>query len=247
MYTYKRVIRTPNSIEIEYYKSIKKVGKNYGGRQPKKSKTGSKQKLANQIRTTMKWERMIDCNFCENDYFCRFSAPFGTFDNEEAFMRCVRNWFARIKRRLKPLGIEFKYIGFRECGKLGKNWHLHIILSEEVTKVARKCWEYKNGGINLTPLYANHEYKKLAEYIRKDVQGEKRMMASRNLRKPEIEVREAKKREVKKLERGEMIEPPKGWYQVKDDAQLTVSDVTGASWYFKFRPLAFRNDKNRRF
>lgn len=247
MYTYKRTIRTPNSIEVEYYKSIKKVGKYYGGRKSNRGKSSAKQREANKVRNVLKWERMIDCNFCEKDFFCRFSAPFGTFCDEKAFMKHVNNWFRRIKRRCAKQGVEFKYIGFRECGKLGKNWHLHIILSEEATKVARECWEYKNGGVNLSPLYSNHEYKKLAEYIQKDIKGEKRMMASRNLLKPEIEVKPAKVREVRRLERGEMVEAPKGWYQVKDDAQLTVSDVTGASWYFKFRPLAFRNDKNRRF
>lgn len=247
MYTYKRTIRTPNSIEVEYYKSIKKVGKYYGGRKSNRGKSSAKQREANKVRNVLKWERMIDCNFCEKDFFCRFSAPFGTFCDEKAFMKHVNNWFRRIKRRCAKQGVEFKYIGFRECGALGKNWHLHIVLSREVTEIARECWEFQNGGVNLSPLYSNHEYKKLAEYIQKDIKGEKRMMASRNLLKPEIEVKPAKVREVRRLERGEMVEAPKGWYMVKDDAQLTVSDVTGASWYFKFRPLAFRNDKNRRF
>lgn len=247
MHTYQRIIKTPHSVEIEFYKSIREIGKNYGGRGVNKSLSPQKQKDANIIRTILKWERVISCNFCERDYFCRFSAPFGTFDDEEKFMKHVNNWFKRIKRRCDKLGIEFKYIGFRECGKLGKNWHLHIILSREVWKIASKCWYYKNGGMNFEPLYANHEYKKLADYIRKDVSGQKRMMASRNLKRPDVSVKKATRKQIRKLENGEYIEPPKGYYLVKDELITHINDITGANWYFKFRPLAFRNEKNRIF
>ena len=244
MYTYKRVIQTPNSIEVEIYQSIRKVGKSYGGRGINRGLSSAKQKEANNRRAVMKYERLIDCNFCEEDYFCRFSAPFGTFTNEDVFMKHVRNWFERIKRRCKKAGLEFKYIGFRECGKLGKNWHLHIVLSREVARIAKECWEYKNGGMNFTPLYASHEYEKLAKYIRKDVSGQKRMMTSRNLKKPEVEVRPAKRREIRKLERGEYPEPPQGWYQVKDECDISINDVTGARWYMKYRPLIYQTRKN---
>lgn len=246
MYTYKRVIKTPHSIEVEYYRSLKKIGKYYGGRGVNRGLSSEKQKKANQQRNKMKFDRLIDCNFCENDYFCRFSAPFGTFCDEEDFIRHVNNWFRRIKRRCAKQGLTFKYIGFRECGKLGKNWHLHIILSEAVTKIARECWEFKNGGINLTPLYANHEYEALARYIQKDVSGSKRMMTSRNLEKPEINVRQATRREIRSLERGEYIEPPQGWYLSKDELIHQISDITGASWYLRYRPIKYRANQNRR-
>lgn len=244
MYTYKRVIKTPHSIEIEYYRSFKKVGKYYGGRGVNRNLSSEKQRAANRVRNKMKWDRLIDCNFDDNDYFCRFSAPFGTFCDEEVFMRYVTNWFKRIKRRCAARGLIFKYIGFRECGKLGKNWHLHIILSEAVAKIARECWEFKNGGVNLTPLYANHQYEALARYIQKDIAGSKRMMASRNLTKPVVDVRPASRMEIRKLERGEFIEPPQGWYLSKDELIHQISDVTGASWYLRYRPTIYRGKKS---
>ena len=260
MYTYKRVIRCRHMMEVEVYNSIKKVGKNYGGRKTTRKLSAKKQRIANQLRAVRHWEQLIDCNFDEQDYFCRFSAPFGTFCDEQQFMRHIGNWFKRIKRQTDKLGITFKYIGFRECGKLGKNWHLHIILSADVVPIAMKCWYYPNGGINLTPLWQNRNYEKLAQYIRKDLtekkidgtddglsHGGKRMMASRNLARPEISVTRCSRREVRRLERGEWIEPPQGFYLDKDEITEEISDITGAAYYFKYRSLAFPAMKNRRF
>ena len=161
-------------VEVEIYNSIREVGKQYSGRGVNKMLSPAKQRVANEIRTIQKWERVIDCNFDERDFFCRFSAPYGTFCEEESFRREIGNFFKRIKRRCDKLGIPFKYIGFIECGKSGKNWHLHVILSETVTKLARECWYWPNGGINLAPLWQNRNYEKLAEYIRKDVAGQKK-------------------------------------------------------------------------
>ena len=249
MFTYKRTIICPHSVEVEVYNSIRKVGKQYGGRSVNRSLSPARQKAANQIRTTRKWERIIDCNFCEDDFFCRFSAPFGTFCDEESFMREVRNFFERIKRQCKKRGLVFKYIGFRECGKLGKNWHMHIILSAEVAKIAKSTWHYKNGGINFSPLWDNHSYEKLASYIRKDITdsdseqypAKKRMMASRNLERPEVKVKPCSRREIRRLEKGKEPEPPKGFSLVRDESVCTVNDWTGANYYFKFRRLdAFR-------
>ena len=245
MYIYKRIIKCPNSIEIEYYQSIKRIGKYYGGRGINKKLSSAKQKVANALRTIRKWAQVIDCNFNNTGWWCRFSAPFGTFDSEEKFLREARNFFDRIKRRCKKKNIVFKYVGFREVGKLGKNWHMHIVLSDEVRKIAQECWNYKNGGMNFTPLWNDANYEKLAEYIRKDVSGQKRMMASRNLTRPEITTRPASQKEILKLAKGKTIEAPKGYYQDKNiSTEFKINDITGASWYFKFRPLAFRNNYN---
>ena len=237
MKTYKRRIISGDIIEYEYYKSIKPIGKNYGGRLSKKSRTPEKLKKANQMRAIKNIQRLILCNYTPGeDWWCRFSAPFGTFTTEEDFRREVGNWLRRIKTRLKKDDIKLKYIAFIECGILGKNWHIHIILEDAVRKVAQECWNYKDG-MNFTPLYQRGNFEALADYIRKDVKGKKRIMTSRNLQKPEIKVFEAKKRELRKLERGEMIKIPEGYYLLKDDPEYNLNDITGASWYFAFRKL----------
>lgn len=236
-YIYKRTITTPESIQIEYYSSIRKVGKYYGGRGINKNATKARQKIANEMRTIRKWQNIIECNFTDKDWFCRFSAPFGVFDSEEKFMKEFKNFRDRVKRRCKKKGVPFKYFGFRECGKLGKNWHMHIVISDEVRAIAQECWKYKDGGMNFTPLYQDCNYKKLAEYIHKDVSGNKRMMSSRNLARPEVDVSPATQKEIRKLTKGAMIEAPKGYYYIEDEFEYYVNDITGAKWYFKFRRL----------
>lgn len=247
MITYKRVITCPHSVEVEIYNSYREVGKSYGGRGVNRSLSSEKQRKANELRAVRDWERVIDCNFSEEDYFCRFSAPFGTFTDERSFMQHVQNFFKRVSRECRKREIAFKYIGFRECGKLGKNWHLHVVLSKEAAAIAKCKWYYKNGGMNFTPLWDDHSYEKLAAYIRKDITGKgdedypakKRMMASRNLKRPEVTVKKCNRTEVRKLERGDYLEPPKGFHLDKDELAMSISDITGASWYFKFRPLVF--------
>lgn len=90
-------------------------------------------------------------------------------------------------------------------------------------------------GINFTPLYQDGNFADLAKYIRKDVCGKKRLRTSRNLTKPEVTVVEGKKREFKKLEKGEALPVPEGYYFYKDD--MWVNDFTGASYHFVFMQL----------
>lgn len=239
MHWYKRIIKCKNYTEVEVYSCFREVGKNYGGRGVNRSLTSEKQKAANAIRNTKKWSRIIDCNFDEQDYWCRFSAPYGTFCDEKSFLRCINSFFQRIKRRTSKLGVAFKYIGFRECGVNGKNWHMHIVLSREVFEIIQKdkLWKWPNGGINITPLYTDGEFEKLAAYIRKDIKGDKRLMASRNLERPVVTVKKVTRRQLKQLEKNMTMEPPKGFYLSKDEQFKEINDVTGAKYYFKFRKL----------
>lgn len=168
-------------------------------------------------------------------------------------MQHVQNFFKRIARECKKRGIVFKYIGFRECGKLGKNWHLHIILSKEVAGIAKSKWYYRNGGINFSPLWDNHSYEALAKYIRKDVTDEeseqypakKRMMASRNLDRPKVVVKKCTRRELRKLQRGEYLDAPEGFCLDSDKLDMNINDITGASWYFRYRKIAYRDTQKR--
>lgn len=246
MYMYRRTVISGDMVEKEYYRSIKKVGKNYGGRSKNRSLSPQKQKTLNNIRAEKNMQRLIMTNYREGDWFARFSAPFGTFITEEEFRRAVENWFSRIRYRCAKKNIKFKYIAFIECGKLGKNWHIHIIIKSKTRAIAQECWNFKDG-MNFTPLYQSGNFEKLARYIRKDVSGEKRIMTSRNLDRPVVEVREVKQKEFRRLERGEAVDVPDGYYLLKDDSNYNYNEVTGASWYFCFMPIAksaFRNLKN---
>lgn len=107
-----------------------------------------------------------------------------------------------------------------------------------------ECWPWKNG-INFTPLYQNGNYADLAKYIRKDVNGKKRLKTSRNLNKPEVKVVEGKKREYRKLERGEALPCPEGYYFYKDE--MWINDFTGASFHFTYLAINTRKSEVQGF
>lgn len=236
MFIYKRIIESGDMIEYEFYKSVRQIGKNYGGRRiSNHSLTPEKQKLANKLRSIKNIQRKINCNFKPRDYFLRLNCPY-TEMNEEKFEKVVSKFFRKIRDKLRKQNRKFKYIGFCECGKLKKNWHLHIIIERDVLELVEDLWPYE--GINFTPLYRRGNFEALANYITKEVNGEKRIKTSRGLKKPKVTVKEAGKREIKKLTNGEMIKIPKGYYMDNDETAWNY--VTGASWSFVFLPLAFR-------
>ncbi len=230
MYQYKVEINSGPMKEIKYYKSLRKRDKKNIGRALKKGMSPEKQKIANKIRSIKNAQRLILCNFKKGDIFARFSAPYEKFTEEE-FNKVVNNFFKRVRRRVKKENLKFKYIGYCECGKRGENWHLHIVIEKSIESIITDCWPWKNG-INFTPLYTQGNFKKLAEYIHKDVKGQKRLKTSRNLIKPNYKVTTPSKKEVKKIERGEMINIPADYHLVEDE--MTVNDYTGAAYSFTF-------------
>ncbi len=243
MYIYKAEIQSGPLLEIKYYRSNRKRDKKAIVRSINKNKTSEKNKRANKIRAEQNTRRLILSNFTVGDWFARFSAPYQEFSEAE-FEKEIKNFFRRIKTRVKKLNIDFKYIGYCECGKRGKNWHLHIIIENSVKDIAIDCWKWKNG-INLTPLYQDGNFADLAKYIRKDVNGNKRIKTSRNLKKPTVKVTDGKKREFRKIERGEMPETPSGYHLEHDE--MWVNDFTGASYYFAYMKNSRRqrNDLRR--
>lgn len=238
MNIYKATITSGPMLEIKYYKSRRQRNKKNVTRGINRTLTPEKMALANKIRGEQNTQRLILCNFKKGDWWARFSAPYQNFTEKE-FEKQVSNFFKRVKYHAKKVGLKFKYIGYCECGKRGGNWHLHIIIEDCVKDIALQSWYWQNG-INLTPLYMDGNFQDLAKYIRKDAAGTKRLKTSRNLIKPTVEVKENVKREYKKIERGEMIAIPQGYYFVKDSV-FSVNDVTGASYSFTFLQLNSRS------
>lgn len=231
MYYYKRTVKSGYLTEIEYIKSLKPRNKRNVARGKNICKTKEQQQKANKIRAIKNTQRLICCNFSAGDYFVRFSAPSATFAESE-FRKEVNKFINRVKYHAKKSDLEVKYIGFIECGVRGKNWHLHIILSAEIVKIAREQWKWKNG-INLQPLYEDGQFFKLAEYIRKDIQGSKRLMTSRNLTKSEVKVVKCGKRRFAKLEKGEIVDTPEKGYTLVSD-YCPLDDSWACSYSFTF-------------
>lgn len=246
MYFYKQEIKSGPLLEVKYYKSLRKRNLKNIGRSTRKGLTPEKQKKANKKRAELNAQRLLLCNFEPGDWFMRFSAPYHEW-TEERFEKEITNFFRRIKTRCKKLNIDFKYIGFTECGKLGKNWHLHICIQKEVMEIAKECWYYPEG-INLTPMYQKGDFKDLAKYIHKDVCGSKRLKTSRNLDRPEVQTSRCNKKTLRKLEHGDdcaVLKPYNKEYHLVSDDRVD-NDYTGANFYFAFLSNNFISTVKRR-
>lgn len=243
MFFYKATIQSGPLREIKFYKSIRKRGKRNVARGVNRSLTPEKQEKANRLRSEQNIQRLILCNFSEGDRWVRFSAPYVKFTEKE-FEKEVARFFRRVWYHTRKAGLVFKYIGFVESGKNGDNWHLHIIVPREISEIAEKQWKWKQG-IYSKPLYLEGAFADLAHYITKDAARHKdtglhkRMKTSRNLSRPSVEVKEHCKREYRRVERGELLPAPEGYYFLKDDS-FSVNDITGAIYSFSFLQLNAR-------
>lgn len=228
MFTYKRTIKSGPVIEVEYYQSIRKRNKKNVARGTRQTLSSEKQKQANIINGIKRTQRYILENFKPGDWWVKFG--FKDSVTEEEANRQVNNFLRRYKYYLQKQGKEFKYIGILECGVKNSNWHLHLVIEKTDFNELNKIWG--NGGIYVEPLFAEGNFYELAKYIRKDVNGKKRLKQSRNLKEPDVTVKEVGKREVRKLERGELIQIPQGYYLVEDS--FYENEFTGTRYNFIF-------------
>lgn len=223
-----RTITSGPVIEVEYYQSIRKRDKKNVARGTRKTLSSEKQQKANEYNGIKRTQRMLLENFKPGDWWVKFG--FKNPVTEEEADRFINNFLRRYKYHLEKQGKEFKYVGMMECGEKNSNWHLHLVIEKSDFDMLQKIWGH--GGVYVTQLYSDGNFYELAKYIRKTVGGKKRLKQSRNLRKPKVDVKEVKKREVKKLERGEMIPVPKGYYLLED--HFTENEFTGAKYNFVF-------------
>ena len=229
---YRRTIKSGRMVEVEYYYSIKERNKPSFGRSVRQSLTPEKQKRANDIRAEKSTRRLIANNFTPGrDLY--LTLRFYKDMTEEEADRYVNNFIRRLKYYCKKHGLpERKYVGALECGKLGKRWHLHLVLNEIDFKVLIKLWGQGPARIYVEELYADGGFKDLAHYLRKDVTGKKRLKQSRNLIKPTERVTKIGKKKLREFECGVAPDAPKGFYM--SDFDFKYNDYTGTSAVFVF-------------
>lgn len=238
MYWYKKVITSGRMIEVEYYKSIKKRDKKTVGRTLKQNVTPDKMKAANDIRAKKKCRRLIANNFIPGDCYLTFS--FFENLNEEEANRLIDNFLRRLRYYRRRHGMtELKFIGCLECGKRGNRWHAHIVVNKIAFEVLTALWPY--GRLFCESLYEDGGFKDLANYIRKDVTGKKRLKQSRNLKQPDEQVRELKKKEIREIESGVIPSIPAGYYIA--DVDQNYNDITGTSFTFTMMPVGYRTPR----
>lgn len=240
MFTYRRKIQSGNMLEVEIYQSIRPRNNKNVARGTRVQLSSEKQAQANIYNGIKRTQRLIANNFEPGDWWVKFG--FAEPVTEEEAERLVNNFLARYKRYLAKKGKDLKYIGMLECGEKNSNWHLHLVIEKSDFDDLRKIWGY--GGIYVEALYQQGNYYDLAKYIRKTVGGKKRLRQSRNLKPPVVTVTEVGKKSLRKLERGEMIEIPDGYY-LQDD-NFTYNELTGARYSFTFFKIETKNQTCRR-
>ena len=113
--------------------------------------------------------------------------------------KILRKFFDKCRKAYKAAGLELRYVMVTEWEN--KAIHHHIVIGDipAIHHVLQDIWT--EGGIHLTPLYQNHEFDALAEYLTKETKKtfhrpdspmKQRWTCSRNLRRPEVHTEQVK-------------------------------------------------------
>lgn len=224
-YKSKRV-KFRNVIEVYDYHTAR-----YGApgqpRQNKKKATPEQVRKRNQYNRERIARWKLRNNYEPDDYFSRLSyavdkRPSGMEEAKrhwKVFLQCLR-------REYRKRGYELKWMRNIEVGTRGA-WHIHIIINRipDTDLILRKAWTY--GQVQNQLMYEKGEFRKLAAYITKTPDTDKRLKessysASRNLPvpKPDEKIHNHWKTWGK-------IRIPNGWEVEKDSLHEDISTVTG--------------------
>ena len=243
----KKIFRFGESNEIE----IKWAGK-YGAkgekRAPRKKATPEQIERQNQRNRENYVRRLIKGNFLVGDFWCTLKYPKGTRKTTEEYKKDIAAFMTTCRRWWEKRGAPFKYIYRLEIGKKG-GVHIHLLCNRldaekgkpDTDELLQKAW--KHGRINFQSLYDAGGYQALAEYLvkrqeedgqlsmfdRKEKRAYRDYHPSRNLVRPEPEVKEYKRRTVKSI----ALDPPDptpGYYVDRDSIRQGINPYTGLSY-----------------
>lgn len=245
-----KIYRFNNSIEHNYY-----FCGTYGRKGEKRAKrqkaTPDQIKRQNHTNKVNNIRRLIKANFYPNDYLVTLMYPAGTRKSIDEVKSDFSKFTRSMRREYKKRNEQFKFIYRIEIGKLG-GIHIHIIINRlwGSDLLLTKCWPNR---YNLTPLYAKGDFKQLASYLAKplpeeceqmsflDEQEVKKMViinSSRNLVRPEPEIKDYKRRTVERLVR-EGPKAAEGYYIDQESVEYGVNPYTGYS-YIRYTEIRIR-------
>lgn len=188
---YKKTIVSGSVTEVYTYFCPRKAGAGYLPRRGREHLTGEEKRVINLNNARRQLARRINANFTDADVFVRLSYKRKGIERERAIAD-RRRFLRRLKYYVRAHGLpELKYIAVTEA-ETGKPHH-HLVINFTDLNVLRELWQ--EGGIYSIYLY-DSEYEGLARYITKEtvrLERGKRWSMSRNLKKPEVDVRELKK------------------------------------------------------
>lgn len=227
-----RITRAGKTIEVERYftSRYKKPGIKRGD---KVKPTKEQQVKVNTRQAERKLRILMNANFGYGDYHLEldYIRKKGQPDRTKEQMRKDIDVFLReCRKEYKKAGLELKYIHVMEIGERGARHH-HLVINKIDTEILQRCW-YKayegHNRIKVFPLDDSGNYAKLASYFikytdkhRKDEDGAlqgKRWNCSKNLVRPEPEIRVITDRQWFKAEPREI----KGYYVDKDSVSKGV-------------------------
>ena len=204
---------------------------NHNSRSERVKPTAPAVKKCSDFRAAELCEAKLKLNFRPHDWHIAltYSCP----PEEQTDERCskdLRNFLDKLKRRCIKNGITLKYLKMTEKGVRSHKIHHHLVLPQEISiSMMYECWSFGQIRI-LNTLYANGDFKGLAEYFvdktkggQKDddrKKGEHRFTFSRNCKEPKITY------ELIHFSRWNKPAAPKG-YIVKQDSIRTGTTSAG--------------------
>lgn len=146
---------------------------------------------ANERNAERKLYRLLVGNFDESDWFLTLTYKRELRPDPEGSRKLLRKFMAKMRKAYQAAGQDLKYIITTEWN--GKAIHHHIVINDipGFNKLVSKYWIH--GGMNMRPLYQDHDYIGLAEYMIKETREtfrdkenpyRQRYTCSRNLKKP---------------------------------------------------------------
>lgn len=239
---------------IEYeYKYAGRYGAKGEKRAPKKRASPEQIQKQNQRNKEKIVLRKLRYNFKSGDLWVTLKFPKGTRMKAEQLKEIWNRFYGRLKYQYKKRGQELKFIYRMEIGAKG-GVHIHLAVNRlegtpGASEVINRIWNQFGKRLNYTPLYEDGHFKELADYIVKPLEkeavegqlylfGEEEDMevfshygCSRNLKLPQVEHHEYKKRTVRKLvEEGPV--PTPGYYIDRDSIRFGENPYTGESYYY---------------
>lgn len=219
---YKRTTVAGKTIEVEKYynNNHKKKGIKRGD---KVKPTTEGQKKINSRNSERKLRQLLNANFEEGDIhlILDYIRVEGEPDRTAEEMRHDIDIFLReCRKEYRKAGLEFRYVHVMEIGERGARHH-HLVVNRIATEILQKCWNKaykKQNKIKAFNLDNSGNYAKLASYLvkytdkhRKKEDGalqKKRWNASKNLKRPEPEIKVISERDFFRTE----PKPIKGYY-----------------------------------
>ena len=247
------IYRSDNFIEYE----IKHKGR-YGAkgekRTPKRKTTPEQIKKQNLWNKVNRIRRILQLNFYPNDIWLTIKYPKGTRKSLDEVKKDITKFQNKLREDYKKRGEQLKWIRRIEIGKNG-GIHAHYVINRiwGAELLIQKNWI--DGYCHYENIRTESGMSALAEYIAKPVPEVVEQMSfdfidshdikrcadvqtSRNLIRPKPEIKEYKRKTVRKLVQQDP-EPTPGYYIDNDSIKRGVNPYTGYS-YIIYREIKLR-------